>query len=66
MKQIIECVPNFSEGRNRQVRKMCESVGLTVDRLTRISIGPIELGNLKKGAFRHMTEEEVQALYKKE
>ena len=54
------------EGRNRQVRRMCEAVGLKVDRLTRVAIGSIKLGNLKKGAFRHLTEKEVQALCQKE
>ena len=37
------------EGRNRQIRKMCESQGLEVARLKRISIGPIKLGMLKQG-----------------
>ena len=54
------------EGRNRQVRRMCEAVGLKVERLTRIAIGDITIGNLKKGAYRRLTQKEVQALYKKE
>ncbi|MBQ7173277.1 MAG: rRNA pseudouridine synthase [Clostridia bacterium] len=54
------------EGRNRQVRKMCEAVGLTVTTLTRISIGEVKLGSLKKGAFRHLTKKELQSLYPKE
>ena len=54
------------EGRNRQVRRMCEAVGLKVDRLTRVAIGSIALGALKKGAYRHLTEEEVKALFEKE
>lgn len=51
------------EGRNRQVRKMCEAVGLKVDRLTRIAIGDITLGSLKRGAFRHLSKKEIASLY---
>ena len=46
------------EGRNRQVRKMCEMVGLKVNRLLRISEGGLQLGELKSGSWRHLTEEE--------
>lgn len=50
------------EGRNRQIRRMCEAVGLEVARLRRISIGPIKLGMLKPGAFRELTAEELRAI----
>lgn len=40
------------EGKNRQIRKMCESVGLLVGRLIRLSIGPVSLGNLERGKWR--------------
>lgn len=50
------------EGRNRQVRRMCEAVGLQVVRLRRTSIGPVKLGMLKPGAWRELTAEEVRAL----
>lgn len=50
------------EGRNRQVRRMCEAVGLEVVRLRRTSIGPVKLGMLKPGAWRELTSEEVRAL----
>lgn len=50
------------EGRNRQVRKMCESVGLEVARLKRTSIGPIRLGMLKPGTTRELTKEELKAI----
>ena len=43
------------EGRNRQVRKMCEAVGFKVLRLKRISEGALELGELKPGAWRYLT-----------
>lgn len=50
------------EGRNRQIRNMCEAVGLEVARLKRISVGPIKLGMLKPGEFRELTAQEVTAL----
>ncbi len=50
------------EGRNRQVRKMCEAVGLEVARLRRTAIGPIKLGMLKPGTYRELTAEELRAL----
>lgn len=50
------------EGRNRQIRKMCESQGLEVARLKRISIGPIKLGMLKQGDYRKLSEQDVKKL----
>jgi len=50
------------EGRNRQIRKMCESVGLTVIRLKRTAIGSIKLGMLAQGKWRNLTDEEVHKL----
>ncbi|MEG0614506.1 MAG: pseudouridine synthase [Oscillospiraceae bacterium] len=50
------------EGRNRQVRKMCEAVGLEVARLRRTGIGPLKLGMLKPGAYRELTSEELRAI----
>ena len=50
------------EGRNRQIRKMCEAVGLEVARLRRISIGPLKLGMLKPGSYRELTADELRAL----
>ena len=50
------------EGRNRQVRKMCDAVGHPVDSLRRIAIGPIRDGTLKPGRWRNLTEREVQRL----
>ncbi len=52
----------IKEGRNRQIRKMCEAVGLEVARLRRISIGPLKLGMLKPGTYRELTAEELRAL----
>ena len=52
------------EGRNRQIRKMCEIAGLTVKRLSRISIGNLKLNNLPVGKWRHLEKNEIDYLYK--
>ncbi len=52
------------EGRNRQIRKMCETVGLTVKRLSRISIGRLKLDGLPVGKWRYLSEKEVAYLYR--
>lgn len=52
----------ISEGRNRQVRRMCEAVGLQVARLKRISVGPVKLGMLKPGKWRQLKPSELNAL----
>ena len=52
----------ITEGRNRQIRKMCEAVGLEVARLKRTAIGPIKLGTLKPGDYRELTKEELRAI----
>lgn len=52
----------IKEGRNRQIRRMCEAVELEVARLRRISVGPVKLGMLKPGAWRELTAEELRAL----
>ncbi|MCD8328620.1 MAG: rRNA pseudouridine synthase [Ruminococcus sp.] len=52
----------IKEGRNRQIRKMCDAVGLEVARLKRTAIGPVKLGMLKPGDFRELTSEELRAL----
>ena len=53
----------LTEGRNRQIRKMCEQAGLTVKRLSRISIGNLKLDGMPVGKWRHLTKEEVDYLY---
>ena len=50
------------EGRNRQVRWMCEAAGMTCTRLRRIKEGSLSLGDLPPGKWRHLTPEEVAAL----
>ena len=53
------------EGRNRQIRKMCEKLDLSVARLTRVAIGDLSLGELPRGKWRYLTENEVQYLYER-
>ena len=50
------------EGKKREVRRMCDAVGLEVARLRRISIGPLKLGMLQPGEWRDLTSEELRAL----
>ncbi len=50
------------EGRNRQIRKMCEAVGVEVARLKRTAIGPVKLGMLAPGEYRELKAEELRAL----
>jgi len=54
----------ITEGRNRQVRRMCDAVGHPVKRLVRTNLGPLQLGRLKPGTFRKLSLEEVRALYR--
>ena len=50
------------EGRNRQVRRMCEAAGMTCTRLRRIKEGSLSLGDLALGKWRYLTKEEVDSL----
>ncbi|EGB13656.1 pseudouridine synthase [Pseudodesulfovibrio mercurii] len=50
------------QGVNRQIRRMCEELGLTILRLRRVRQGPVALGDLKPGAWRELTSEETAAL----
>lgn len=59
---VLEIV--LREGRNRQIRRMCESQGLEVARLRRVAVGPIKLGMLQTGQWRDLTADEVAALFK--
>ena len=54
----------ISEGKNRQIRRMCEAVGLSVMQLKRTSIGPLTIGELKTGESRPMSKEELADLKK--
>jgi 23S rRNA pseudouridine2605 synthase len=52
----------LDEGKNRQIRRMLEAFDIEVLRLVRVSIGPLELGNVAKGTYRHLTAAEKQSL----
>lgn len=52
----------ITEGRNRQVRRMLEAVDSKVSKLVRVAIGPIRIGDLPIGKWRHLTAEELSAL----
>jgi 23S rRNA pseudouridine2605 synthase len=54
----------LAEGRNRIVRKWCEEMGLKVERLARLSYGPVRLGDLPAGRYRPLTPGEETAIYK--
>lgn len=53
----------LTQGLNRQIRRMCEALGYKVDVLKRIRIMNVELGNLKPGQVRELTEQELKELY---
>ncbi len=57
---VLEIV--LYEGRNRQIRKMCEALGLEVARLKRTAVGVLKLGMLQPGKWRTLTKEEVKML----
>lgn len=59
-KAVLEIT--IHEGRNRQVRRMCAIAGMQVRRLLRVSEGPLQLGDLSKGKWRHLTPEELRQL----
>jgi 23S rRNA pseudouridine2605 synthase len=54
----------LTEGRNRIVRRWAEAMGLKVERLARLSYGPVRLGDLQSGRYRPLTPKEEKALYK--
>ena len=62
-KSVLEIV--LFEGRNRQIRRLCEEAGLETVRLKRLAVGQLELGRLKVGEYRALTPQEV-ALLKRE
>ncbi len=64
--EVIDCVNGATrlsfiiyEGRNRQIRKMCEQAGLTVTRLRRVRIGPISISGIAPGTWRKLRDDEV-------
>ena len=57
---VLEIV--LEEGRNRQIRKMCEALGLEVARLKRTAIGPVKLGMLQPGKWRELEPDEMRKI----
>ena len=57
---VVEIV--LYEGRNRQIRRMCEALGLEVARLKRTAVGSVKLGMLRPGEWRDLTAQEVESL----
>ena len=60
---LIEMV--LYEGKNRQIRKMCEAVSLRITRLRRVAIGELKLSALPLGKWRHLTQAQIDYLYQK-
>ena len=52
----------LTQGLNRQIRRMCDQVGLKVKRLKRVRVMNITLGNLKSGEYRELTDQEIRGL----
>jgi 23S rRNA pseudouridine2605 synthase len=52
----------LAEGKNREVRRMFESLGFEIERLQRVQIGPVKLGQLPRGKWRTLTEPEIKSL----
>ena len=55
---VVEII--IHEGKNRQIRRMCEALGHEVLSLKRVEVGSIKLGYLKKGQWRNLTDEELK------
>ena len=52
----------LDEGKNRHIRRLLAALGVEVLRLVRVAVGPLQLGELPKGEFRHLTAEELRAV----
>ena len=53
---------SITEGRNREVRRLCKALDLFVERLVRVQFGPVRLGKLAPGASRPLTDKELEIL----
>ncbi len=60
----VWCHATLHEGRNREVRRLFEAIGLIVSRLIRVRFGPITLGELHRGVSRRLTPAEIRSLYR--
>src|SRR4029077_9398867 len=56
-------VVTLTEGKNREIRRLCEAIGHPVTRLKRVSIGPLTLGDLAPGHWREVSESEVRRAF---
>ena len=63
-KNISRLEITIHEGKNRQVRKMCDAIGCPVKFLKRIAVGDLKIGSLEKGKYRLLTEDEISYLQK--
>lgn len=61
-RSVLEII--LKEGKNRQIRKMCEKANLKVSKLKRVAIGSIKLGMLQVGKYRDLTKSEINVLLK--
>jgi 23S rRNA pseudouridine2605 synthase len=61
-RRLYEFEVTLAEGRNREVRRLCEALDLTVERLVRTSFGPVRLGALPVGATRDLTRRESELI----
>ena len=59
---ISRILIEIHEGRNRQVRKMCEAIGLSVIALKREGVGGLTCEGVERGKWRHLTDEEVKMI----
>ena len=59
---VAQLLITIREGRNRQVRRMCAIAGMQVKKLVRVAEGPLELGSLREGFWRYLTEQERNML----
>lgn len=60
--ELTRLTITLREGRNRQVRRMCASIGHPVRKLTRTRMGPVKLGDLRPGQWRDLTDREIRLL----
>ena len=65
MWRVVIVELELAEGKNREVRRMFEALGMKVTRLQRLKIGPIKLGELRPGRWRTLTEPEIKSLLSK-
>lgn len=54
----------LTEGKNRHIRRLLQAFGVEVLRLVRVAVGPLQLGDLPKGQYRHLSAAEVEALHR--